>query len=130
MALLRATERRLCNSPDQAAVYNEEIHKLEKAGYVVKISMNEVSSSAESWFIPHHMVYHNNKPRIVFNCSFNYRQASLNKNLLPGPVLGSTLLGVLLRFREYAVAISGDIRGMFHQVRLLPEDQPLLRFLW
>ncbi|XP_063321729.1 uncharacterized protein LOC134619834 [Pelmatolapia mariae] len=130
MALLRATERRLCNNPDQAAVYNEEIHKLEKAGYVVKISMNEASSSAESWFIPHHIVYHNNKPRIVFNCSFNYRQASLNKNLLPGPVLGSTLLGVLLRFREYAVAISGDIRGMFHQVRLLPEDQPLLRFLW
>lgn len=26
--------------------------------------------------------------------------------------------------------MSGDIKGMFHQVRLLPEDKPLLRFLW
>nr|XP_061832460.1 uncharacterized protein LOC133616862 [Nerophis lumbriciformis] len=50
--------------------------------------------------------------------------------LLPGPTLGPSLIGVLLRFRQHAVAISGDIRAMFHQVRLLPEDQPLLRFVW
>ncbi|KAI3370918.1 hypothetical protein L3Q82_007424 [Scortum barcoo] len=50
--------------------------------------------------------------------------------LLPGPTLGSTLLGVLLRFREYPFAVSSDIKGMFHQVRLLPEDKPFLRFLW
>lgn len=41
-----------------------------------------------------------------------------------------SLLAVLLRFREHSVGISSDIRGMFHQVRLLPEDRPLLRFLW
>ncbi len=41
-----------------------------------------------------------------------------------------TLLAVLLRFREHSTAISSDIRGMFHQVRLLPVDKPLLRFLW
>ena len=130
MALLRATERRLANNAEQAAVYNEEIHKLEKAGYVVKINEEEVSSSKQSWFLPHHLVYHNGKARVVFNCSFNYKQACLNDNLLPGPTLSASLLGVLLRFREHAVAISGDIRGMFHQVRLLPDDQPLLRFLW
>ncbi len=59
-----------------------------------------------------------------------YQGVSLNQQLLPGPTLGASLLGVLLRFRQYAVAISGDIRGMFHQVRLLPEDRPLLRFIW
>ncbi|KAI3370916.1 hypothetical protein L3Q82_007422 [Scortum barcoo] len=56
--------------------------------------------------------------------------ASLNEHPLPGPTLGSTLLGVLLRFREYPFAVSSDIKGMFHQVRLLPEDKPFLRFLW
>ncbi|KAK7922058.1 hypothetical protein WMY93_008960 [Mugilogobius chulae] len=32
--------------------------------------------------------------------------------------------------RQFPVAVSGDIKAMFHQVRLLPEDCPLLRFLW
>lgn len=40
------------------------------------------------------------------------------------------LLGVLLCFREHSIAISSNIWGMFHQVRLLPKDKPLHRFLW
>lgn len=28
------------------------------------------------------------------------------------------------------VAVSGDIKAMFHQVRLLPTDMPLLCFIW
>lgn len=28
------------------------------------------------------------------------------------------------------IAFSSDIHGMFHQVRLLLEDKPLLRYLW
>lgn len=130
MALLRATDRRLVNNPDLANVYDKEIHKLEEAGYAVQITNPEADNSSDSWYVPHHIVLHNDKARVVFNCSFTYNQMSLNDNLLPGPPLGPPLLGVLLRFREYAVVISGDIRAMFHQIRLLPEDQPLLRFLW
>ncbi len=87
-------------------------------------------SSRESWFIPHHMVTHNEKAIIVFNCSFTYQGNNLNELLLPDPDLSSSLLGVLLRFREHSTAVSSDVKGMFHQVRLLPEDRPLLRFLW
>lgn len=58
--------------------------------------------------------------------------------LLPRPILGQFLLAVLLRFREHSKlavaamqnAISSDIRGMFYQIRFLPEDRPFLRFLW
>ncbi|KAK7933404.1 hypothetical protein WMY93_004300 [Mugilogobius chulae] len=130
MALLRSTERRLTKDPDLAAVYNAEVHKLEQQGYARKLTPEEASSTNESWFIPHHIVHHNNKPRIVFNCSFHYKQDCLNDQLLPGPTLGPSLIGVLLRFREYPVAVSGDIRGMFHQVRLITQDTPLLRFIW
>ncbi len=130
MALLRATERRLNSNSVLAEVYNREIHKLEQAGYAMKLTPEEAKGTDESWFIAHHLVHHNNKARVVFNCSYQIRQASLNDQLLPGPTLGPSLLGVLLRFRQYPVAISGDIRSMFHQVRLLTEDQPLLRFLW
>ncbi len=68
------------------------------------------------------MVTHNSKNRVVYNCSFQYEGQNLNELLIPGPTLSPTLLAVLLRFREHSTAISSDIRGMFHQVRLLPVD--------
>ncbi|XP_039902264.1 uncharacterized protein LOC120742859 [Simochromis diagramma] len=127
---LRSTERRLVKDSQRAEVYCQEIQKLEKLGYVAVVPHEIARTTAESWFIPHHMVRHNNKDRIVFNCSFQYEGKSLNSILLPGPALGPSLLGVLLRFRQYPVAVSGDIKGMFHQIRLLPADKPVLRFLW
>ncbi|KAI7812616.1 hypothetical protein IRJ41_005718 [Triplophysa rosa] len=127
---LRRTERMLARDPERTKVYCSEIRKLELAGYVAKITAEEADQSAESWFIPHHIVHHNGKDRIVFNCSFQHQGQSLNDQLLPGPNLGPSLLGVLLRFHQHSVAISGDIKGMFHQVRLLPGDKSVLRFIW
>jgi len=54
----------------------------------------------------------------------------LNKELLQGPNLTSSLLGVLFRFREEPVAFMGDIHAMFHQVKVAEEDRDFLRFLW
>lgn len=129
LPFLRGTEKRLSKSPEQAAAYQREIEKLVEAGYVVKLP-EQAESGPEAWYIPHHMVQHNGKNRVVYNCSFQYQGHNLNQLLLPGPTLGPPLLAVLLRFREHAVAFSSDIRGMFHQVRLLPADRPLLRFVW
>ncbi len=61
MALLRATERRLNSNSVLAEVYNKEIHKLEQAGYAMKLTPEEAKGTDESWFIPHHLVHHNNK---------------------------------------------------------------------
>ncbi|KAK7890973.1 hypothetical protein WMY93_022936 [Mugilogobius chulae] len=130
MPSLRSIERRLTKDPARAASYCKEMDKLVQAGYVAEVPAEEASKSTESWYVPHHMVHHNGKDRVVFNCSFSYNGQSLNDYLLPGPTLGPTMIGVLLRFRRHAVAISGDIKSMFHQIRLLPADKPLLRFLW
>ncbi|XP_030609039.1 uncharacterized protein LOC115796760 [Archocentrus centrarchus] len=130
MPRLRSLEKRLLQDPTSAAAYEAEIAKLEAAGTVAKVVRPDISSSGESWYIPHHLVQHNGKNRVVFDCSFRYKGLSLNEYLLPGPALSPSLLGVLLRFREHCVGVSGDIKGMFHQVWLLPEDRPLLRFLW
>ncbi len=130
LASLHSTERRLAKDPNLSEAYCTEMDKLEETGYVAEISPQEAEKSAESWYIPHHMVRHNGKPRIVFNCSFQYQGQSLNEHLIPGPILGPSLLGVLLRFRQHTVAVSADVKGMFHQVRLLPDDKPILRFLW
>ena len=39
------------------------------------------------------------------------------------------LVGVLVRFRQGPVAVVTDVQGMFHQVRVAPEDCHALRFL-
>lgn len=128
MPLLHQAERQLQKKPQLAKIYNTEVDKLVQAGYIAKLNDDQVCQSSESWYIPHHLVEHNDKHHIVFNCSFSYQGQVLNNQLLAGPTLGPCLISVLLRFRQHRVAISGDIKCMFHQVRLLPEDRPLLRF--
>lgn len=84
------------------------------------------------WYIPHHAVHHPRKRtlRVVFDCGATFQGASLNKELLQGPNLTSSLLGVLFRFRDEPVAFMGDIQAMFHQVKVAEEDRDFLRFLW
>lgn len=84
------------------------------------------------WYIPHHGVYHKRKKtiRVVFDCTSSFQGTSLNSELLQGPDLTNTLLGVFLRFRQEPVAVMGDIEGMFHQVRIPERDVDFLRFLW
>ncbi|XP_072569309.1 uncharacterized protein [Paramormyrops kingsleyae] len=130
MPRLRGLEKRLLRDPDSSDAYGAEIKKLETVGTVSRLLVSDSRPGGEMWYIPHHMVQHNGKKRIVFDCSFEYKGLCLNKALLPGPKLGPSLLGVLLRFREHCVGVSGDIKAMFHQVLLLPEDKPLLRFIW
>ena len=83
------------------------------------------------WYLPHHPVL--NKPgktRVVFDCAAKYKGTSLNDQLLTGPDLTNSIVGVLTRFREEQVALSADIECMFHQVRVSPADQDAFRFLW
>ena len=52
----------------------------------------------------------------MFDAAATYRGTSLNSELLTGPDMLLSLPGVLLRFREEAVAIVGDVEKMYHQV--------------
>ena len=46
------------------------------------------------------------------------------------PELLNSLFGIVLRFREREVAISGDISKMYHRVRIPLKDQHVHRYLW
>ncbi|XP_063872995.1 uncharacterized protein LOC135107264 [Scylla paramamosain] len=92
-----------------------------------------VRNDGKVWYIPHHGVYHPRKPkklRVVFDCSANYRNQSLNSHLLQGPDLTNKLIGVLCRFRQESIALVCDIEAMYHQVKVNPEHRDMLRFLW
>ena len=85
------------------------------------------------WYLPHHSVYSLNKPnkiRVVFDGSSKYCGVSLNDKLLQGPDQTNSLVGVLLRYRQDHIAVTGDIEKMFYQVRVAKQDRDCLRYLW
>jgi hypothetical protein len=55
---------------------------------------------------------------------------SLNDELLRGPENTSTLLGVILIFRVDSIAVTADVKRMFHQVQVIPEHRGALCYLW
>ena len=82
-----------------------------------------------TWCIPHHGVYDPSKPgkmRVVFECSTEFKEVSLNKNLMSGPDLNNHTVGVLTRFRDDPAVIMGDIESMFHQLMVPKEDRSFL----
>ena len=70
------------------------------------------------------------KVRVMFNCSVKFQGTFLNDQLLQGPDLTNTLVGVLTWFRQEQIAFMSDIESMFYQVQVSPSDCNYLRFLW
>lgn len=112
--------------------YSSNMEEMINKGYAKVVPTSQLKSrSGKVLYIPHHGVYPRKKTlRVVFDCPAMFRGMSLNQQLLQGPNLNSTLLGVLLRFRQQPVAFMGDVQAMYHQVRVPEEDTDFLRFLW
>ena len=133
---LESLRRRLTKSGNEemATKYREVMDSHISSGFARKLSEKELSTeSSNHWYLPHHPVTNLTKPgkeRIVFDAAAEYEGTSLNKNLLSGPGMANSLVGVLLRFRQDTIGIAADIEGMFHQIRVRKEDQDSLRFLW
>ena len=68
--------------------------------------------------------------RIVFNSSAKFRNNVFNDYWAKGPNLINNLVSILIRFREEAVGIIGDIRKMYHMIKIGLLDQLTHRFLW
>ena len=87
----------------------------------------------KTWWLPHHAVINPNKPgkvRVVFDAAAKFHGVSLNEAFLKGSDLLTSLVRVLIRFRQFPIAVSADIVKMYHQVRVPEEDCSALRFLW
>ena len=88
--------------------------------YAVKLSEEEeaASTSKRTWYLPHHGLINPNKAkvRVVYDAAAEFGGTSLNKELLQGPQLNNSLIGVRFRFRKDEVAVASDIKSMFHRV--------------
>ncbi|XP_062607667.1 uncharacterized protein LOC134269481 [Saccostrea cucullata] len=93
----------------------------------------ELKDGQEVWYLPLFGVYHPKKKdqiRGVFDSSATFQGVSLNSVLLTGPNLTNNLVGVLLRCRKDAVAVSADIEQMFYSFLVNVNHRDYLRFLW
>ena len=128
LSLLRRSLERKPVMKEHFFTFMEKIFQNTHTEEVPPLKENE-----ERWYLPSFAVYRPRKPgniRVVFNSSAQHGGVSLNDVLLTGPDLSNTLLGVLIRFREEAVAITADIQQMYHCFLVREEDRNFLRFLW
>lgn len=130
---IQGLRKRFLNNTDFHREYTEYMNMLISSEYAEQVPHQQMHcEKGKVWYIPHHSVRHPRKKalRVVFDCGAAFQGTSLNSELLQGPNLTSSLLGVLVRFRKELVAFMGDIKAMFHQVRVPEEDRYLLRCLW
>lgn len=67
----------------------------------------------------------------MYDAAAEYGGTSLNEELLQGPQLNNSLIGVLFRFRKDGVAVASDIESKFHRVACAKENTDALLFsLW
>lgn len=113
--------------------YAQVVEKYRTEGSSKEVPEEDVVKMKPIWYLPHHAVWHPRKPdepRVVFDCAAKSKGISLNDQLLRGPENTSTLIGVILRFRVKEVAVAADVKRMFHQVFVAPEDRGALCYLW
>ena len=130
---LELLKKRLRREPIVHQKYTAFVDDLLSRDYAREVISQEVGPLGIHWYLPHHPVFNPQKPgkiRVVFDCSAKCHGTSLNDQLLQGPDLTNSLVGVLSRFREERIALMSDIEAMFHQVRVRPSDCDALRFLW
>ena len=109
------------------------MEKYQAEGAAREVTDEELKTLKPRWYLPHHAVWHPRKPvepRVVFDCASKNKGTSLNDELLRGPENISSLIGVILRFRVDDIAFTADIKRMFHQVHVTPEDREALCYLW
>lgn len=129
-SIFESLKRKLSGDEMLFTEYNKFMKMMYDQGFMEKIPVEDLNNKA--LYLMHHSVYHKQKKsiRIVFNCSLKHNGVSLNDLLYQGPDLTNSLLGVLLRFRQEKIAITGDIEKMFLQVHVSPKHRDLLRFVW
>ena len=128
---LRSLERKLDNDPALAAIYYKEMDRLINCGYAEKVQRGVMRERL--WYLPHFGVRNANKPgkiRLVFDAAAETEGVSLNSQLDAGSDLLESLLGVLIRFRQFDIAIKGDVKDMFLRVKVKENDRGAQRFLW
>ena len=125
--------KKLRRDPELLTQYDDIIRDQLNQGIVEKVANDP---EGKEFYLPHRPVIRKSaestKVRIVYDASSKESDSSpsLNDCLETGPPLQNLLWDVLVRNRMKPVALSGDLKQAFLQVRVRAQDRDSLRFHW
>lgn len=123
-------ERRLQRNPEWREKYIAFMREYQADGHM-QVAQETPSATGMRVYIPHHALSSDKKYRIVFNGSAaNASGLTFNDTQCTGPRLQGDLVDLVVRFRRGKVALSADVKKMFRQVRIAPEQLDYQRILW
>lgn len=122
-------ESRLSRKPQMQEMYKAFMGEFYSMGHMLP-----AKDTVSKYIMPHHCVMKDStstKLRCVFNASATDAFGeSLNSLLYPGPKLQTDLSDILLRLRYGAVALFADIKMMFRQIKVHPDDAVFQQVFW
>lgn len=91
--------------------------------------------SIPRYYLPHHPVFKANslttKIRVVFEGNAKtLAGASLNDSQIVGPIVQDDLFSILLRFRQFEIAVVADIEKMYRTIYVENSQRHLQSILW
>lgn len=126
----RILENRFAKEPEFRKQYIRFMREYEELGHMIEVDQS-VPRSDMVYYIPHHATVSSGSFKVVFDCSCKTDEGiSLNQAQLVGPKLQRDLYEIILRSRRHKVAMSVDVKKMFRQIQIIPEQWDLQRIFW
>ena len=132
--LLHLHTGKLDKDPILERNYYQILYDYVDQGIASRIPEDQISTCNPTFYMPHrpHVKLNavSSKIRPVFDCSAkSHNGKSLNDMLATGPSLNPEISVVLLRFRRWPIALSGDVKQAFLQLYVTPIERDTHRFL-
>lgn len=126
-------EKKFQSQPEFQSSYVQFMDEYRSQGHMVQLKNPDLT--LPHYYLPHHGVVKETssttKLRTVFDASsLTSTGISLNSVLLTGRKLQTNICDILLHFRSHVYVFSCDIRQMYRQILVHPEDQKYQLILW
>ncbi|XP_058826810.1 uncharacterized protein LOC131686833 [Topomyia yanbarensis] len=132
---MKQLEKKLERNPELHKNVCRQIEEFQQKGYAHLATAEELirTETDKVWYLPLNVVTNPRKPgkvRLVWDAAASVQGVSLNTQLLTGPDLLIPLVQVIVGFRERRIAFGGDLREMYHQVKIVERDRQAQRFVF
>ncbi|XP_045466602.1 uncharacterized protein LOC123675299 [Harmonia axyridis] len=132
---LQSIEKRFKRDENLKNEYVEFMRQYEAMGHMTYVKNFDNFIDQPSYILPHHAVIKSSSTttrcRVVFDGSAQTdKQISLNDLLLVGPNIQDDLFSIVTRLRLRHYVLSADVKMMFRQVVIHPDDRKYQRIIW